>query len=309
MNYDTLKIILTKGYDLTLNFLNHLPEGLVLKSSGLDQSGEFVKGNLRNLYLVLRQDRISIEGSIQVFAQQENLSPFTFKEVSGAIHQLGDMLNFPIEEGRVSRFDFSGNILLRHPVEAYLAHFGQKSRFKRQEQNNGIYYQTEEKILLFYDKIKEMKSKRMFIPPYFDGKNVLRYELRFMKKLSRQFKVQELQVKNLLDRSFFEELCHLWRSEYKSIEKNKSSIGSLSEIRTKRDLIKELSLMHVQQIGVDKLQGEIREMQLTGKISKKDAYEMRKFISEEATEKYPSAENDLISELNQKIKAAARFEV
>lgn len=309
MNYDTIKIKLTNDFDPSMNFFDRIPQHLTVKSRGFDQSGEFVKGNLRNLYVVVRQDGITIEGSIQVYAQQENLSDFSFKDMADVLHQLGVSLDLPIEEGKVSRFDFSGNIILKHPVEAYLVHFGQKSRFRRQEQNNGLYYQTKEKTLLFYDKIKEMKAKRGLIPQYFEGKNILRYELRFMKRLPRQFNVSELQVKHLLEPSFFNALCHQWRNEYKSILKNKSSLGSFSDIKTKRDLVKGLSLMQVQQIGVDKLLLHIKELQLTGRILKKEAYEMRKYLNEEATEKYPIAENDLISELNQKIKAAARFEV
>jgi len=309
MNYDTLKVTLTNDYDPSVNFFNHLPLDLCLKSQGSDQSGEFVKGSISNLFVTARQDRISVEGSIQIFAIQENLSHFTFKEFSDAIANLGKLLDIPIEEGRVSRFDFSGNIILRHPVEAYLSNFGLKSRFKRQEQNNGIYYQTTEKILLFYDKMKEMKQKRNPIPPFFGGKNVMRYEMRFMKKLPKQFNVPVLQVKHLLETRFFEALCHQWRSEYKSIQKIKNSRRSLAGIRTKRELIQILTQMQVQQIGVANLQEEIKEQQLTGRISKKEAFEMRKFIRESTTEKYPVAENELISELNQKIKVATRFEV
>ncbi|MGQ7867830.1 phage/plasmid replication domain-containing protein [Sunxiuqinia sp. sy24] len=302
-------MILTNEYDLSINFLSQIPHELEITSKGIEYGIPFIRGKIRNLKIRITKSKIKIEGSIHVFYKGNNLDAMTFKEYIEAMELLKECLELPLEMARVSRLDFSGNMKVKHDPAAYFNYFGQKSRFRKSVLDNGVIYGSEEKGLIFYDKIREMKRKREVIPEYFKGKNIMRFEIRFTRKLGKTFHVPELQVMHLMDRSFFNKLCLMWRQEFKSLIMEMESPLELQPIGSKTKLIESLALQQIHKIGIDQFLDEISSWQLAGEITKKDAYEIRKFIKEKAAEKYPLAENELIRELNQKIKVAARFEV
>ena len=282
---------------------------MVVTSEGIEYGMPVIKGKIRNLQVRITKSSFKIEGSIHVFCKGNNLEPMTFKEFVQSIDHLQSIIKLPIDDARVARLDFSGNMILKHSVEAYLSYFGDKSRYKKQIMNNGIMYSTEEKVLVFYNKIKSPKNKKGEIPEYWLNKNVLRFEIRFLRKLGKSFNVSELTVKKLQDPKFFNQLCHLWRQEFKSIAMHMETHIGLNPTGSKTKLLEQLSIKQIQQIGYDNFLNEITSWQLAGKINKKEAYDFRKFVKQNASEKYPLAENELIQELNQKIKVAARFEV
>lgn len=309
MMYDSLVLILTNEYYPSFNFLDGISMDLNIHSQGTEYGIPYVKGNLRNLKVRITKSKIKIEGSIHVFCKGNNLESMSYHELKASIELLQDMLNLPVHDARVSRLDFSGNIPLKHPVESYFSYFGQKSRFKKQIFNTGVSYNSEELYLVFYDKIKELKHKRESIPEYFQGKNILRFEMRFMRKLGKTFNLPEVNVRNLIEPTFFNQLCHRWRQEFKSVAMDMISPMGLNPTGSKPKLIEQLAIKQLHLIGFDNFLQEISSWQLSGVITKKESYEIRKFLKENASEQYPLAENELIRELNQKIKVAARFEV
>lgn len=307
--YDTFKLILTNEYNPKINFLDNIPDSLQITHRGVEYGINVVRGRMRNLKFNIKRSKLIIEGSIHVFCKGENISPMTFSEFKEVIDELISMTGYPLLNARVSRFDFSGNILLKSIVTAYLTYFGEKSRYRKQVFDAGINYCTEELYLIFYDKIKELKRKRESIPEYFQGKNVMRFEMRFMRKLGKTFKVQELTLKHLIDPAFFNKLCHRWRDEFKSIVMEMESPIGLNPTGSKPKLLEQLAIHQVNQIGIDNFLNEISSWQAIDKITKKEAYEIRKFIKTSTSEQYPLAENELIRELNLKVKVSARYEV
>lgn len=307
--YDSLVLFLTNEYDPTVNFLHVVSSEIIINSQGLEYGIPYMKGNLRNLKIRITKSKIKIEGSIHVFCKGNNLESMNFHEFIETIELIQAMLNLPIHDARVSRLDFSGNILLKNSIEAYFNYFGQKSRFKKQIFDNGISYNSEELFLVFYDKIKELKHKRESIPEYFQGKNVMRFEMRFMRKLGKSFQVSELTLSKLIEPAFFNQLCLKWRQEFKSVAMEMISQIGLNPTGSKPKLIEQLAIKQLYHIGFDNFLNEISSWQSINEITKKEAYEIRKFIKESTSEHYPLAENELIQELNQKIKVAARFEV
>ena len=307
--YDSLILNLTNEYDPTLNFLEVVSPALIVHSQGVDYGIPYLKGTFRNLKVRITKSKIRIEGSIHTFYKGNNIETMSFQEFVDAINQLQDLLQLPLENARVSRLDFSGNLIMKHPIDAYFSYFGQKSRFRKQVLDNGIMYFSEELVLVFYDKIRSQKIKREEIPEYFHGKNVLRFEIRFMRKLGKSFNIPELTVSKLKDPVFFNRLCRLWRDEFKSVAMSMASPIGLTPTGSKSKLLEQLAIIQINQIGIDNFLKEISSWQSVDEITKKEAYEIRKFIRERASENYPLAENPLITELNQKIKVAARYEV
>lgn len=309
MMYDTLILVLTNEYDPSVNFLNIVSPEVIIHSKGFEYGIPYMRGSLKNLKIRITTDKIKIEGSIHVFFKGNNLESMSFSEFVEAVHILKKILNLPIENARISRLDFSGNIPVKYPVEAYFVYFGQKPRYKKQVMDNGIYYYSGELYLAFYDKIKELKRKRELIPEYFLGKHILRFEMRFLRKLGKSFSLPEVTLKKLMDPSFFYQLCRWWRNKFKSLAMEMESPLKFHPTGSKPQFIEHLALQQITQIGIDNIFKMISGWQIMGEITKKEAYEIRKFIRTRTSEKYPLAENELIKELNRKIKVAARYEI
>ncbi len=83
------------------------------------------------------------------------------------------------------------------------------------------------------------------------------------------------------------DLCHRWRDEYKSILKNKSSFPGLIPTGSKPKLVENLAIEQINQIGIGNFLSEIKVWEDTNIITKKEAYELRKFTNEKTSEKYP----------------------
>lgn len=60
-----------------------------------------------------------------------------------------------------------------------------------------IYYRNNQRTIVFYDKVLEGKKKGESIPIAWADKNVLRYELRFLGRLLKQFNRTSLTAEDL----------------------------------------------------------------------------------------------------------------
>lgn len=307
--YDTLKLVLTNEFNPSFNFLENLPSTIDIYFHGIEYGTPVVKAKIRNLKVNIKTSRVVIEGSFHVFCKGENITPMHFDEFRMSVAELESLTAYPVRLARVSRLDFSGNFLVKHPVALYFNFFCQKSRFQKIVLDGGIRYSSEEKELIFYDKLKEMKKKRTPIPQYFQNKNVLRFEVRYCRKLGKHFERRELFLADLLEKSFINTLCKVWRTEYKSVVMEMKAPTGLTPTGSKANLLEQLALIQIHQIGLDNLINEISAWQSAGQITKEEAYKMRKFIKTNSSEPYPNAENELIRELNLKIKTAAKYEV
>ena len=75
--------------------------------------------------------------------------------------------------------------------------------------------------MIFYDKVAEGKKNGIETPLAWNGKNVLRYELRFKNRLLKQFNTDSLTAKDLYNERFYIQAIDRWVDEYFNIKKNK----------------------------------------------------------------------------------------
>ena len=73
------------------------------------------------------------------------------------------------------------------------------------------------KELLFYDKKLEGIKNGEIIPLAWEGKNVLRYELRFLGRLLKQFNRSILTAEDLYKDEVYIQIIDRWILEYKKI--------------------------------------------------------------------------------------------
>ena len=92
---------------------------------------------------------------------------------------------------------------MRHPVSVYLEHLGALRYFERGGTVNSLYYYGNGKEINIYDKNMERASAGEPIPELYAGRNVLRYEMRYTKRLPRQLNRPYVTAADLYDRTFF----------------------------------------------------------------------------------------------------------
>jgi hypothetical protein len=195
---------------------------------------------------------------------------------------------------------------MQHETGLYYSSLGELQYYKRLEQNNGLYYSNELRQLVFYGKVKEQKVKRQPIPELYQYRNVLRFEMRFKSRLRQQFNKPEITAGLLFDEVFYRDLVKRWKNEYFNIQKINSKYMSMKPTGSKKEFIENLALFSIIEAGQSQVLNTIKQWQETGEISKKQAFDLRGYIKEIAQRPINEAGNELIIELNRKVKEAAR---
>jgi hypothetical protein len=184
---------------------------------------------------------------------------------------------------------------------------GEAQYYNRLEQNNGLYYNNHLRQLVFYGKGYEQRLKKQPIPELYKNKNVLRFEMRLRKQLRQQLKQPEIKAGLLSDEVFYGSLVTRWKNEYLAIQKINSKLISMKPTGSKKVLAENLALYTILEMGQPQVLSRVKEWQESGQISKKQAYDLRTFIKRLSKTPIDEKGNELINELNRKVKEAARY--
>ncbi len=136
-----------------------------------------------------------------------------------------DSLKLPFKNAKVHRIDLAENFILKCPVREYMSLMGEATYFTkgRPHSKNGLYYTNARRWILFYDKVKDYQDKKLahLIPDVYKDRNVLRYELRFTKRLKQQFS-SEVKAADLYNEDFYINMIDRWLTTYFDIKKIKT---------------------------------------------------------------------------------------
>ena len=309
--YDNIDLVLYKNSSLDIDFINTIPQFLTdFTSDGISKFGRYINGYLDNLKISITSNRIKIyDSSICKYYLGDNFKTMGKGDTKRAIQKISDILHLPIELSNVTRIDFGQNIITKYPEKIYYPYLGEAQYYNRLEQNNGLYYnlQTGIRQLIFYGKEYEQRVKRQPIPELYKNRNVIRFELRLKKQLKKQFKLTDLTAGLLYDEVFYNNLVLRWKNEYLAIQKINSKLISMKPTGSKKEFSENLALYTILELGQPQILNKIKEWQNIGQISKKQAYDLRAFIKQLSKTPLDEKGNDLINELNQKVKDAARY--
>jgi hypothetical protein len=200
----------------------------------------------------------------------------------------------------VSRVDFSTNIITDYTPTIYYPYLGQLSNFKRLVNPESIYYNQKAKKLLFYDKIKEAKHKKMDMPVQYFGKNLLRYELVLNRDVARFLKYNGLYAKDLCSEELFKKLLHIWYGYYQQIQKHSKKLNPLEDKIINPSTFKNEMYNALVRKNPDEFYKMVAELKAKKKFKHPEYYsrinaEIRKIQKTEVVE------NPLIDELTKKI--------
>ncbi len=307
--YDNLDLSLNKEQNPGTNFILSVPQFLSnVINQGVNQYGEYVTGYLDSLKVRVTENKVSIyDSSLCKYYLGDNFKTLTKGDTKRAIQKISDCLHLPFDLANVTRIDFAKNLIMQFDEKVYYPYLGQAQYYKRLEQNNGLYYNNQLRQLVFYGKEYEQKQKRQPIPELYRDRNVLRFEMRFRKQLRQQLKQPEITAGLLSDEAFYQSLVTRWKYEYNSIQKINSKMTGMKPTGSKKELTENLALFTIMEIGQPTVLNTVKEWQERGKISKKQAFDLRLYIKKLSNTSTDAKGNELINELNRKVKEATRI--
>ena len=288
------------------NYLEH-PKGILDPETGAIVC---YCGYLDGLKVSISNTGVSIkDGSLCKWYLGDNLSTMGRRDTQKAIEKLSDTLHLPVERAKVTRIDIAQNLMMRYPVDVYLHHLGELKSSTRLLEPNGLYYSQRMGRLAFYNKVKEVKNHHEKIPELYQHGYCLRYEQRYTSRLPNQLGVPEVTAHLLYDEAFYSMILQKWKDTYFAINKINDTQINISAMKTKQQLYKMGVLSLIERAGgVTQMLQQISEAQATGKITKKQAYDLRVAVNDAAKcDGNITTPNKAILELDEKVKQAVKF--
>lgn len=262
-------------------------------------------------YFVFAGDRgITLQGSLsKLYFDGENQSTLTRATTKEALQLLEDNLHLPVSDAYIRRLDIGFNLPVKQNENAYYPFLGTAKYYQRLEQNNGIYYQNNQRQMLFYGKVNEQQQKKTAILPIFTNANLLRYELRYLNRLTKQLNEAEIKAARLTDEDFYLQMLERWKDEYFTIYRHRLLSFKPEIMNSTKEF--ELQLMA---LGLQALGGEGNALAIIEQAKKENVFEnkmqqkrLKDKIKSLCSKEICTMQNDLITELDKKIKEAVKY--
>jgi len=306
--FDTLSIILPKDKAPGTDFLEQIPQHLTsVTSTGRNQQGNYITGFIDSLKVSITDSRIKVSDSFCKYYLASNLKTLSRGDTRRAIEKLSESLHLDMNRANVTRMDVAKNLIMKHDPAIYYSHLGELQYYQRLVQPSSLYYHNGKRQLVFYDKNKEQAAKRKPIPELYQHRHLLRYELRFTRQMAKQFNTFEVTAGHLHEEEFYYSLVDRWKNEYQQIQKVNSKLTTMKPTTSSKNFIQALATMAIQDLGTPAILNIIQQWQETGEITRKQAYDLRAKVREISKATTKEQKNDLIQELDKKVKEASRF--
>jgi len=303
--YDTVKLsLITSECDKIPNLLSDV-------ETKIKPTGEYSHhGNLENMNVRVYSSCLYVEGSLSKYLNGNNLERFTMEQTEEAIEKLSDSLKLPVKNAKVNRIDLAENFILKRPVREYMSLMGQATYFtKKPYSKNGLYYDNFRRSMIFYNKVQEYQDNKQanLIPEVYKNRNVLRYELRFTKRLKEQFS-SEVKAADLYNENFYVNIIKRWLTTYFDIKKIKTFKDEDFKMKDIKDL-KEYGFILSLKDGIrcDLILNRLEHARETGEMTDRTYYRCKNLLKRLEENKKHFKPNDCILELDQKIRQAAKY--
>lgn len=310
--FDTIHFSLSQD-DLSsrVDFLRELPGSLTDVAMTVRDGGLVtLRGSLGNLTIRATRHQMSVrDGSLGKWYLGDNFKVLGRADTAEAIECLSDTLHLPMARASITRIDVGCGLIMQYPTGVYFDHLGQMSHTARLQQPTGLYYSQSAKTLCFYDKVKEARKHHEPIPELFEGKNVLRYECRYTRRLPKSLNVPEVRGAMLSERGSYNSLLHRWRDNYRAIQKVNQFNLDFHMVNTKKDLYKWGLQAGIESIGGQaEMLRQIAEAQQRGDLTKKQAYDLRAaVVGAYKIDGVMTTASDAIQELDKRVAEAVKM--
>lgn len=263
----------------------------------------YMKGYLKNLEFERIHNMLYLrKGSLSTYYFGNNFETLTLSQTKEVIESMSDNLHIDLNLSDITRIDFASNIITVEPPQNYFTCLTEASRLNRNLRNSTLYFSNNKKSLVFYDKVKHYQNINKYIPKPYTDLNVLRYERRSL-KLNRL----KYLGKDLYNSNYFNQFLLNWKKDYEGIKKHiplkfrkeaseEINMSDLDKYRWKL-LLKEAG-------GIQNLNTILDNAQREGRLKRQNKYYLKKKIIEAVNSPDLLEENNLVTELNEKINQA-----
>lgn len=320
--YDNIDFRLRKTDVSNIDFLSETPCYFDVTGEHCFRGETVISGTLGNIsdnnYLKITVNRGGVNiknGSLCKWYLGDNFQTLGRSDVQRAIEKLSDTLHLPVGEATITRLDIAQNLKVKNPVQVYYEHLGLMKKGGRSPVTNDkgeietLYYYQSNGLLAFYDKIKEQKDKGRPIPELYQNSHVLRYEQRYKGRLSKSFNAERVTAVMLFDEAFYINVINLWKENYFNIKKINDVSLNFEAMKGKTDLYNMGILALVEMQGGElNFISQIQEAYKSGKLSKKQAFDMRRAVMSACKIRGGiTTQNEAIMELDKKIVEAVKY--
>jgi hypothetical protein len=263
----------------------------------------YIRGKLKNLDVLVTENYLKVyNGSLSKFLLDSNLNELSREDVQNAIENLSDILQLPIERSIVQKLHYGINTIVDYDTTLYYPYFGHLYPFNRLEQPFGLNYKINERELVIYDKIREMKAHREQIHPLFKNKHVIRVEMRYHKNIGKYFKIPDLRVAHLFNDKFYNGLKNDLFATYNRINKIKPIGVNMEKVKTKRQLYMAGIIALIEKEGgyLNAL-NSLSERYKKGDLTKKQFHDLKSAFNLNKRTLFQKNNCDLLSEFESKI--------
>lgn len=306
--YDTVFFRLSQDDVNGVDFCKEIPRLLSNVGEHCYKGFLFITGELDGLKVTANSYQVRVkDGSLCKYLLGDNFQTLGRRDTQRAMEKLSDALHLPMGKAIVTRMDVAQNFIVKYPPEVYINHLGALRYASRLQEPSGLYYSLNGGRLCFYDKNREQKSKHGEIPDLFIGRNVLRYERRYTKRITAKFGV-EVTGEMLYDEAFYMGVLNKWKADYQAIQKINDISINFQAMKTKKQLYKMGVLSLVEQAGGQvEMINQINEALQRGELDKKQAFDLRAAVNDACDLKVGlTSPNDAIQELDKKVAEAVR---
>jgi len=279
------------------------------KKNEFENGYKSITGYLGSLKIIVSEKAVKVkDSSLCKWYLGDNFQGLCRGDARRAVERLSDELHLPMIRADVTRIDAAQNFIMQHEKGIYFDHMGSLNHYQRFQQSNGLYYSNGNKTLLFYEKVHEQTIKGQPVPELYLGRQVLRYEQRYKKRLLQSFNLPEIKASTLYNPGFYCDVVDRWRGEYEKIKKINDIQINYSMVKTKKQFSEVAILDYITRRGGElAVINEIREAYKRKELTKKQAHDLRRQVEEACKAAEQTCKSDVIKELDQKVKEAARF--
>lgn len=302
--YDTINMWVSKEMVSNTDLLDTIPYNLTsIENESYNSRTEqhSINGHLGNYKVYVSDSGVSLKGSLAKFYLDNNFEILTRQDTQRAIELMSDVIGLPIAKAKINRLDLGYNFKTKYPVESYYNFLGAAQYYQRLVQPKSIYYRNNLRQLIFYNKIAEAKSKGIAIPSIYQNSPVLRYELRYMKQVSKQLK-ETVTAQTLYNEEFYIKVVDSLLSNYQKITKIHIPNLDFKAMKSPKDYIYYLTLLGLQSKGLNQALQEVELLRQMNTFPQKEYYSrLKRDLKKIAQNKKQNTISEHIKELDKRM--------
>ena len=276
-----------------------------------DKRGYSCSGKLGDYSIYCKETGVFLTGSLAKYYLPSNVYTLTRQTASEALEKMSDETHLNMAAAKVTRLDVSTIIPTKRPPTDYYSGLGNKPHFDRFSGSQTTLYYSQKTTgmgLVFYDKTKEATEKGAIIPPTLNGCNLLRYEVRFQKKVQRLLKSPDpITGATLIDSRFYYSIVKRWKTEFDTIKKINTISTMTDSIKTPKDAQTVLFATLLQQGGQSKIDEFLADLKAKNVFKDKKYYSRLKADLYKILQAPNEAKSDMILELEKAVSDIAKY--